>query len=172
MTVPAMLQDLLFLLVVLALVKPLGSYMEQVFEGKTCFLTRLMQPIERLIYRLCQIDPDSDMGWYAYSIAFVAFSMIGSIVLYGLLRLQNHLPWFDSVHLTTPMSPDLAMNTAVSFSTTSTWQAYAGESTMSYFSQLVGLAGQNFLAGAAGLAIGIAFIRGLARQNAQGIGNF
>ncbi len=104
--------------------------------------------------------------------SFVLFSLVGTLVLYAILRLQVFLPWYDHVHLTTPMTPYLAMNTAISFSTTTTWQAYAGETTMSYFSQVVGLTVQNFLAGAGGLAIGIAFIRGFARERTTNLGNF
>src|SRR5260370_23542407 len=107
-----------------------------------------------------------------YALAFVLFSLVGTLVLYAILRLQVFLPWYDHVHLTTPMTPYLAMNTAISFSTTTTWQAYAGETTMSYFSQVAGLTVQNFLAGAGGLAIGIAFIRGLARERTTSLGNF
>ena len=96
----------------------------------------------------------------------------GTLLLYAVLRMQQFLPWFFPQYHTTPLSPDLALNTAISFSTTTTWQAYAGESTMSYFSQMVGLCAQNFLAGAAGLALGVAFIRGLARQLSGTLGNF
>src|SRR5260370_40062205 len=107
-----------------------------------------------------------------YTLAFVLFSLVGTLLLYAILRVQAFLPWYDPVHLTTPMTPDLGMNTAISFSTTTTWQAYAGETTMSYFSQIVGLTVQNFLAGAGGLAIGIAFIRGFAREHTPSLGNF
>src|SRR5512135_885 len=107
-----------------------------------------------------------------YIVAFLLFGLIGTLVLYVLLRIQQFLPWFDAAHMTTPMTPDLAFNTAISFSTMTTWQAYAGETTMSYFSQIVGLAAQNFLAGAAGLAIGLAFIRGFARHHTTSLGNF
>jgi K+-transporting ATPase ATPase A chain len=125
-----------------------------------------------VIYRAAGIDAHQDMSWREYAAAFVIFSAAGAIVLYAILRLQSWMPGFDSAPLTTPLSPDLAANTAISFATTTTWQAYAGETTMSYFSQIVGLAAQNFLAGAAGLAVGIAFVRGLARERAEGLGNF
>jgi len=107
-----------------------------------------------------------------YATCFVLFGLAGTLLLYAILRMQQFLPWFFPQYQTTPLSPDLAMNTAISFSTTTTWQAYAGESTMSYFSQMVGLCAQNFLAGAAGLAVGVAFIRGLARQLSDTLGNF
>jgi K+-transporting ATPase ATPase A chain len=107
-----------------------------------------------------------------YAVSFVLFSLSGTLLLYAILRLQSFLPWFFPKYFTTALSPDLALNTAISFSTTTTWQAYGGENTMSYFSQMVGLCAQNFLAAAAGLAIGIAFIRGFARQLSKTLGNF
>jgi K+-transporting ATPase ATPase A chain len=107
-----------------------------------------------------------------YLISFVVFGLICTLLLYAILRFQRFLPWFFPEYQTTPLSPDLSINTAISFATTTTWQAYAGENTMSYFSQMVGLCTQNFLAGAAGLAVGIAFIRGLARKSCATLGNF
>ena len=112
------------------------------------------------------------MDWKQYAIAFTAFGLLGTVLLFLLLMAQQSLPWFDAAYQTTPMTVDLAFNTAVSFATTTTWQAYAGETTMSYFSQMAGLAAQNFLAGAAGLAVGIAFIRGFARTHTDRLGNF
>jgi len=165
-------QYLLFLAIVTALVKPLGGYMERVFSRRRTALDRLCHPIERLIYRVAAIKPEMEMGSKEYATCFVLFGLAGTLLLYGLLRMQQFLPWFFPQYHTTPMSPDLALNTAISFSTTSTWQAYAGEKTMSYFSQMAGLCAQNFLAGAAGLAVGIAFIRGLARQLSGTLGNF
>ncbi|MGB2668599.1 MAG: potassium-transporting ATPase subunit KdpA [Candidatus Acidiferrum sp.] len=165
-------QYLVFLAIVTALVKPLGGYVERVFSRKQTILDRLCVPVERLIYRLSAIDPAEEMSNKEYSTSFVLFGLTGTLLLYGILRLQQFLPWFFPQYFTTPLSPDLALNTAISFSTTTTWQAYAGENTMSYFSQMVGLCAQNFLAGAAGLAVGIAFIRGLARQLSNKLGNF
>ncbi len=165
-------QYALFLLIVLVLVKPVGGYLARVFAGEKTFLDPVMRPVERLIYRITGIDELRQMNLKQYLIAFLVFSMVGTLLLYAILRLQQVLPWYDATHLTTPMTPDLAINTAFSFSTTTTWQAYAGETTMSYFSQIVGLAGQNFLAGAAGLAIGIAFMRGFAREHTNSLGNF
>ena len=161
-----------FLLIVLVLVKPLGGYMVRVFAGEKTFLDPVLRPVERVIYALCSIDASQEMNGKQYALAFVIFSLAGTLLLYAILRLQQFLPFYDPVHLLTPLTPDLAMNTAVSFSTTTTWQAYAGETTMSYTSQLVGLVSQNFLAGAGGLAVGIAFIRGFARQHTQTLGNF
>ena len=128
--------------------------------------------MERLIYRLTGVKPQSEMGWQEYARAFVVFGMVGTLLLYTILRIQRLLPWFYPAYMTTPMTSDLALNTAVSFATTTTWQAYSGETTLSYFSQIVGLTTQNFLAGAAGLAVGVAFIRGLARDRAETLGNF
>jgi K+-transporting ATPase ATPase A chain len=166
------IQYALFLAIVTVLVKPLGGYIERVFSRQRTSLDRLCLPVERLVYRITAVDPDVEMTGKEYATCFVLFGLAGTLLLYGILRVQQFLPWFFPQYQTTPLSPDLAMNTAVSFSTTTTWQAYAGESTMSYFSQMVGLCAQNFLAGAAGLAVGIAFIRGLARQLSDTLGNF
>jgi len=172
MSSSALLQYAAFLLTVTLLVKPVGRYMARVFSGKKTLLDPLLCPLERLIYRLTGVKPQSEMGWQEYAYAFVLFGMIGTLLLYAILRVQQILPWFYPAYMTTPTSPDLAMNTAVSFATTTTWQAYGGETTLSYFSQIVGLTVQNFLAGAAGLAVGVAFIRGLARDRAESLGNF
>jgi K+-transporting ATPase ATPase A chain len=166
------IQYLLFVVIVTALVKPLGGYMERVFSRQRTVLDRFCLPAERLLYRITAVDPNLEMTGKEYTTCFVLFGLPGTLLLYGILRLQQFLPWFFPQYHTTPPSPDLALNSAISFSTTSTWQAYAGENTMSYFSQMVGLCAQNFLAGAAGLAVGIAFIRGLARQLSDGLGNF
>ena len=166
------IQYLLFLTIVTALVKPLGAYMDRVFSKQHTALDWLCLPVERLIYRITAVDPDVEMTGKEYATCFVFFGLAGTLLLYAILRMQQFLPWFFPQYLTTPLTPDLAMNTAISFSTTTTWQAYSGENTMSFFSQMVGLCGQNFLAGAAGLAVGIAFIRGLARQLSDSLGNF
>jgi K+-transporting ATPase ATPase A chain len=172
MNIHSVLQYSVFLLAVVALVKPVGIYVARVFSADSTWLDPVLGPLERAFYRCCGINPQQDMSWREYAGAFVLFSCIGTLLLYVLLRLQSHLPYADPSHLTTPLTPDLAANTALSFSTTTTWQAYAGENTMSYFSQMVGLCAQNFIAGAAGMAIGIAFIRGLARERVGRIGNF
>lgn len=166
------LQYVLFAVVVTALVEPLGGYLQRVFSRQPTALDRLCLPVERLIYRIAAVDPDVEMTSVQYTICFVLFGLAGTLLLYAILRLQTFLPWFFPQYQTTPMSADLAMNTAISFSTTTTWQAYGGENTMSYFSQMAGLCAQNFLAGAAGLAIGIAFIRGLAGRLSETLGNF
>jgi potassium-transporting ATPase potassium-binding subunit len=165
-------QYLLFILIVTALVKPLGGYVERVFAGKQTALDRFCLPVERLIYRVTRVDAAVEMTFAEYASCFVLFGLFCTLVLYAILRLQRLLPWYFPSHQTTPLTPDLALNTAISFSTTSTWQAYSGENTMSYFSQMVGLCAQNFLAGAAGLAVGMAFIRGLSRQVSDTLGNF
>ena len=168
----SLIQYVLFVGIVTVMVKPLGGYMERVFSRQRTVLDRLFLPVERLLYRITAGDPDLEMTGTEYATCFVLFGLAGTLLLYGILRLQQFLPWFFPQYHTTPLSPDLALNTAISFSTTTTWQAYAGENTMSYFSQMVGLCAQNFLAGAAGLAVGIAFIRGLARQLSDTLGNF
>jgi potassium-transporting ATPase potassium-binding subunit len=167
----AVLQAAAFILIVYLLVKPVGAYLERVFERQRTFLDPLLSPAERLVHRLIGIDPKSEMDWKRYALAFTLFGLVNIVIVYLLLRWQAFLPWFFPKVMTTPMTPDLATNTAVSFATTTTWQAYAGERTMSYVSQLV-LVGQNFFAGAAGLAVGIAFIRGYARERATTLGNF
>jgi potassium-transporting ATPase potassium-binding subunit len=168
----SLIQYLLFLVVVTALVKPLGGYVEKVFSRRRSALDGLCLPIEKLIYRICGVDSEREMGFVEYSSCFVLFGLASTLLLYAVLRLQHFFPWFYPAYQTTPLAPDLAMNTAISFSTTTTWQAYSGETTMSYFSQMVGLCAQNFLAGGAGLAVGIAFIRGLAHQTSTTLGNF
>ena len=166
------IQYVLFAVIVTLLVKPLGGYLERVFSRQRTILDRFCRPVERLIYRLTFVDPEVEMTGKEYATCFVLFGVAGTLLLYAILRMQHVLPWFFPQYQRTPLSPDLALNTAISFSTTTTWQAYAGENTMSYFSQMVGLCAQNFLAGAAGLAVGIAFIRGLARQLSDTLGNF
>ncbi|HXZ31142.1 MAG TPA: potassium-transporting ATPase subunit KdpA [Terriglobales bacterium] len=165
-------QYLLFIVIVTILVKPLGGYLERVFTGKHTVLDRFLLPLEKLLYRVTAVDPAAEMTFAQYATCFLLFGLSCTLLLYALLRLQRFLPWFFPAYQTTALTPDLALNTALSFSTTTTWQAYAGENTMSYFSQMVGLCAQNFLAGAAGLAVGIAFIRGLARQMSDTLGNF
>jgi K+-transporting ATPase ATPase A chain len=172
MNVYSAVQYLLFVVIVTVCVRPLGGYMHRVFDRRRTLLDRLCVPVERWLYRLTGVDPTAEMDAAQYLISFVIFTLIGTLLLYSILRFQHLLPWFFPKYHTTPLTPDLSFNTAISFSTTTTWQAYAGENTMSYFSQMVGLCTQNFLAGAAGLAVGIAFIRGLARESCATLGNF
>jgi K+-transporting ATPase ATPase A chain len=166
------LQYALFLGVVLALVQPVGRYLQRVFAGERTLLDPVLRPLERAIYRLGGVAPEREMDWRQYASAFLLFSLAGTLLLYGILRIQPLFHTFDPAFRPGPVPPDLAMNTAVSFATTTTWQAYGGETTLSYVSQVVGLVAQNFLAGAAGLAVGIAFIRGLAREQTRLLGNF
>jgi K+-transporting ATPase ATPase A chain len=172
MSLHAALQYLLFILVMTALVRPLGGYLERVFSGKPTWLDPLCRPLERLLYRMCRVNASREMTAAEYSVAFLLFGFTGMLLLYALLRLQRWLPFFFPQYQTTPVTPDLAWNTATSFATTTTWQAYGGETTMSYVAQMAGLAAQNFLAGAAGLAAGIAFIRGFVREKSETLGNF
>jgi len=172
MSVINLVQYALFLLVVVLLVKPVGGYLTWVFSGERTPLDPVLSPVERTIYRLSGIDPAREMDFKQYARCFVLFGLVGTLLLYAVLRLQALVPGPNAAYQTTPMTPDLAFNTAVSFTTTTTWQAYAGESTMSYVSQIVGLAAQSFFAGAAGLAVGIAFIRGVAGHRTTSLGNF
>jgi potassium-transporting ATPase potassium-binding subunit len=165
-------QFAVFIAIVTALVRPIGGYLERVFSGGPTAIDRVMEPLEGFIYRLTRVDPRAEMTAAEYSVSFVLFGLAGTLLLYGILRFQRFLPWFFPEFQTTPLSPDLSVNTAVSFSTTTTWQAYGGESTMTYITQMVGLCAQNFLAAAAGLAVGVAFIRGFAREHSPTLGNF
>jgi K+-transporting ATPase ATPase A chain len=170
MTVNGLMQIALYFVVLLALVKPLGSYMARVYEGKPVFLNRVLGPVERLIYRVCGVREDEEMHWTTYAVAVLLFSGVSFLFVYILQRLQGFLPLnpqrFGAV------APDLAFNTAVSFATNTNWQAYGGETTMSYLTQMLGLTVQNFVSAAAGMAMLVAFIRGFARHSAQTIGNF
>ena len=147
------------------MVRPFGSYIAKVFAYESTLLDPIAAPLERVIIWLIGPAALRAMKWHEYFRAFVWFGVAGGALVFSLLKLQHLLPFYRLVGkdlLSTPMTDDLAVNTAISFATTTTWQAYGGETTMSYFSQIVALASQNFLAGAAGLAIGIAFIRGIA----------
>jgi K+-transporting ATPase ATPase A chain len=159
----------LFLLVLLALVKPLGAYIAEVMEGYPILALRLGGPIESAIYRLCGVRRDEEMGWLPYALALVLFNALGVLAVYALQRLQLWLPL--NPQQMANVSPDSAFNTAVSFVTNTNWQGYAGESTMSYLTQMLVLAVQNFLSAATGIVVVIALIRGFARHTARSIGN-
>ena len=159
----------LFLLVLLALVKPLGAYIAEVMEGHPILALRLGGPIESAIYRLCGVRRDEEMGWLPYALALVLFNALGVLAVYALQRLQLWLPL--NPQQMANVSPDSAFNTAVSFVTNTNWQGYAGESTMSYLTQMLVLAVQNFLSAATGIVVVIALIRGFARHTARSIGN-
>ena len=167
-----MVQYGVFLGLLTVFVKPTGLYLTRVFFGEATPLDRLLIPLERAIYWVAGVKRDQEMSWKQYAFSFVLFSFAGTLILYMILRIQPLGHPADPAFRPAPLSPDLAMNTAISFATTTTWQAYSGENTMSYVSQTVGLVAQNFLAGAAGLAVGVAFIRGIARQHSKTIGNF
>jgi K+-transporting ATPase ATPase A chain len=170
MTLNGWLQLAVFFLAVLAVTKPLGVYMTKVFAGERTFMSHVLGPVERLVYRLCRIDAEREQHWVVYTAAMLMFSVVSLVVLYALQRLQYYLPLnpqrFPGV------APDLAFNTAVSFTTNTNWQAYSGESTMSYLVQMAGLAFHNFASAATGIVLAIAFIRGIARREAKTIGNF
>jgi len=164
------LQIVLYIVILLLLVKPLGRYMARVYSGGRTMWDPLLGPLEKLIYRWFGISPDEEMTWTRYAIAFMMLSVVGLIVTYGFERLQHLLPW-NPEHLVA-VPPDLALNTASSFATNTNWQNYGGESTMSYLTQMAALAKENFLSAAAGMAVLAAFIRGLARASAKTLGNF
>ena len=167
------LEYIIFLALVVGLGKPVGLYLARVFERKPTFLDWALCPVERALYRVFKIDPEHEMSTAVYLLCFILFTVLGTALLFAVLLLQAWLPGGPHErYLTTPMTWDLAVNTAVSFSTTTTWQAYGGETTLRYLAQVFGLAAQNFLAGAAGLAVGIAFIRGFARERSATLGNF
>ena len=164
------LQFIAFATIILICTPILGSYMARIFTNQRTFLTPILRPVERLAYGFCGIHEDSEQGWKKYAGHLLLFSLVGTLVTYGILRLQQYLP-FNPQGMTA-VAPDLAMNTAVSFSTNTNWQAYGGENTLSYFSQMAGLAVHNFLSAATGLAVAVALIRSFARRSTKTIGNF
>src|ERR671923_2654228 len=170
MTLNGWLQIALYVGVLVLFVKPLGLYMARVFNGEWTFLDPVLRPVERLIYRISGVDPRQEQHWTTYTAAMLIFNFVGLVFLYGLQRLQHVLP-LNPQDLGPP-SPDSAFNTAVSFTSNTNWQSYAGESTMSYLSQMAGLTVQNFLSAAVGIVLAVALIRGFARRSAQTVGNF
>jgi K+-transporting ATPase ATPase A chain len=172
-------QLLAFLALLVLITKPLGAYMADVFEGKRTFAARLLLPLERLIYRLTRVHPENDQLWTTYAGSCLAFSLVNFLLFYVILRMQRYLPFNPQRFGTplampgaTPMTPDLGFNTAVSFMTNTSWQAYSGESTLSYFAQMAGVCVQSFTSAAAGMAVAIAMIRGFVRQSQGRLGNF
>jgi len=163
-------QIFLFFCLVLALTKPLGNFLYRVYERKPTFLDPVLRPIERLIYRVCGVDDTREMDWKGYGMSMLLFSGVSLLVLYLIERTQQWLPW--NPQKLPNVAPDLAWNTAVSFTTNTNWQSYPPESTMSYFTQMAGLAYHNFTSAAVGIALAIAVIRGVARKEAKTIGNF
>ncbi|HZD32456.1 MAG TPA: potassium-transporting ATPase subunit KdpA, partial [Candidatus Angelobacter sp.] len=170
MTLNGWLQILLFLLAIFLVTKPLGAYMARVFEREKTFLDPVLRPIERLLYRLTFVDESHEMRWTEYATAMLLFSVVPMLLLYLFERLQGFLPLNPQKFVA--VLPDLAFNTAASFTTNTNWQNYSGESTMSYLTQMAGLAYHNFTSAAVGIALAIAFIRGVARRQKETIGNF
>jgi K+-transporting ATPase ATPase A chain len=170
MTIFGWLQIGLYLLVLLLLIKPLGSYMARVYQGERTFLTPVVRPVERLIYRIVGLRADEEMGWKTYALTMLFFNFAGLLLLYALQRFQSVLP-FNPQNLGA-VRPDLAFNTAISFATNTNWQSYSGENTMSYLTQMLCLTVQNFLSAATGMAVLVAMIRGFVRHSASTIGNF
>src|SRR5262249_34002193 len=179
MTIIGIAQIVIFFALVLAITKPLGVFMFRVFEGKRTFLHPILRPVERLTYWLGGVCEDVEQSWVRYSASVISSSTFCFLFTYAIQRLQGVLP-FNPQHLSTagapqnatPITPDLAFNTAVSFMTNTNWQAYVPETTVSYFVQMAALAVQNFVSAAAGVAVAVALIRGFARHNAKTIGNF
>jgi len=170
MTINGWLQIAFFLLVILLVTKPLGVYMARVFNRERTFLDPILRPIERLIYRITWVDENHEMRWTEYAIAMLLFSVVPMLLLYLIQRVQGFLPLNPQKFAAVP--PALAFHTAASFTTNTNWQNYSGESTMSYLTQMAGLAYHNFTSAATGIALAIAFIRGIARRQKETIGNF
>ena len=170
MTINGSLQILAFLAVIALLTKPMGLFLVQVYDDGKTFLDLICKPVERLIYRLVRVDPTQEVNWREYGIPVLVFSAVSTIALYALQRFQFYLPW--NPQALTGVSEHQSFNTAISFVTNTNWQSYAGESTMSYLTQMAGLAVQNFASAAVGLALAIVFIRGIARFETDKLGNF
>jgi potassium-transporting ATPase potassium-binding subunit len=171
MTVNGWLQIAFFLGLIFLVTKPMGIFMARVFSREKTFMDPVLRPLERLLYRVTGVDEDHEMHWTEYAISMLLFSVVSMIVLYAIQRLQGFLP-FNPQKLGAVKPAHLAFNTAASFTTNTNWQAYGGESTMSYFTQMAGLAYHNFVSAAVGLSLAIAFIRGIARRQKETIGNF
>ena len=179
MTANGLFQIGVFFLAVLALTRPMGAFMARVFAGERTWLHPALRPLERLVYKLSGIREDQEQRWTGYAASLLMFSLASLLLTYLIQRLQGFLPFnpqgFGTAHAAqgaTAMTPDLAFNTAVSFTTNTNWQAYTPETTMSYLTQMVGLATHNFFSAAAGIAIAIALVRGFARHTSEKIGNF
>jgi len=170
MTANGWLQILFFMVLIVLVTKPLGIFMARVFNRERTFMDPMLCPVEKLIYRSTGVDDNREMGWIEYAVSMLLFSLVSMLVLYLIQRVQLHLPW--NPEKLAGVAPDLAFNTAASFTTNTNWQAYAGETTMSYFTQMAGLAYHNFVSAAAGIALAIAFIRGIVRRERKTIGNF
>ena len=172
MTSFGILQIAVYFLLILVLTKPVGLFMARLFEGERTFLHPVLRPVEQSIYKLCGVEEKAEQRWTQYAASLQAFSAVSFVFAYIIQRIQAYLPLNPQNFGTPVMTPDLAFNTAASFITNTNWQAYAGESTMSYFVQMTVLTVQNFVSAAAGVACAIAVIRGFSRQQANSIGNF
>jgi K+-transporting ATPase ATPase A chain len=170
MTLIGWIQILLFCAIVVVAAKPLGWYMTRVFNGEWTPLSPVLRPVEAALYRIGGVDPRREQHWLTYTVAMLLFHVGGFLILYALLRLQAVLPFNPAEQ--SAVAPDLAFNTAISFITNTNWQAYGGETTVSYLTQMLGLTHQNFLSAATGIALAVALIRGFARASARTIGNF
>lgn len=171
MTANGWFQIFLFLLILFLITKPMGIYMARVFSREKTFVDPLLRPVERLFYRVTAVDEKREMRWTEYAISMLLFSAVSMIVLYLMQRLQGYLP-FNPQKFGAVSPAHVAFNTAASFTTNTNWQAYSGENTMSYFTQMAGLAYHNFMSAAVGISLAIAFIRGIARREMETIGNF
>src|SRR5579883_2904800 len=169
-TLNSVLQVVIFLIVLLLITKPLGLYMTKVFAGEKTWLTPAFAPVERLFYKLSGVNPEEEQKWTGYVIAMLIFSVVGMLLLYLMQRTQQWLPL--NPQGMSNVEPGLAFNTAASFTTNTNWQNYSGETTMSYLTQMMGLAFHNFASAATGIVLAVALIRGLARRSAQTLGNF
>jgi potassium-transporting ATPase potassium-binding subunit len=170
MTYIGLAQIAVFTALIAGLTKPLGFYMARVFAGERTVLRPVLGPIEKILYRVAGVDPAKEQSWLDYAFSFLSFNCFGILAFYALQRLQLLLPL--NPQGLTGLSPDLSLNTAISFTTNTSWQSYAGETTLSYFSQMTGTTVQSFLSAASGIAVAIALIRGFARRRASTIGNF
>ncbi|MFI4954720.1 MAG: potassium-transporting ATPase subunit KdpA [Gammaproteobacteria bacterium] len=159
-----------YIIVIILCVKPLGWYMARVYEGQPCGLNQVLRPVENFLYKVCGVQAQQEMGWKTYLISMLVFNLLGLLFLYALQRLQMHLP-LNPANLSA-VDTGLSFNTAISFITNTNWQAYSGETTMSYFTQMLGLTVQNFVSAATGMSLLIALIRGIARHETDALGNF
>ena len=170
MSFNGIVQIALFCIVIVALVRPFGHYMTRVFNGERTLLSPILQPIERLFYMLAGVDAEAEQDWLIYGAAMLIFNLVCAVALYAMLRLQNVLPF--NPQKIDALSPELALNTAVSFVTNTHWQFYSGETAMSYFTQMLGLTVHNFVSAATGVALAMALIRGFSRRSSKTLGNF
>src|ERR1700691_2742574 len=170
MTTNGWIQIAIFCAVVIAVTRPLGGYMTRVFNGERTLLSPLLRPVEFLVYKIAGVDERREQSWLIYAVGMLLFHVGGFLILYVLMRLQAGLPFNPAGQ--SAVSEDLSFNTAMSFITNTNWQNYAGENTMSYLVQMLGLTHQNFLSAATGIVLAVALIRGFARASAKTVGNF